>query len=111
LTFAALLGIAVTYFIFPENRGSPRRFWKLAAFFAFITATHGLLDMITDGGMGVAIFSPFTLKRWFFPWTPVFVSPIGLRDLLSIYGAVVILSELKYIWLPFWTVAGGVLLY
>lgn len=40
--------------------------------------SHGVLDMLTDGGLGVALFAPFDHARLFFPVTPVPVSPIGL---------------------------------
>jgi inner membrane protein len=42
-------------------------------------ATHPLLDMLTDGGYGCALFAPVSWERLFFPWTPIPVSPIGLH--------------------------------
>jgi len=41
-------------------------------------ASHPLLDMLTDGGMGVALFAPFSWTRHFFPITPIPVSAIGV---------------------------------
>ena len=38
-------------------------------------ASHGLLDAFTDGGLGVAFFAPFDSTRYFFPVTPIEVSP------------------------------------
>ena len=32
------------------------------------TASHGVLDALTDGGLGVAFFSPFDQTRYFFPF-------------------------------------------
>jgi hypothetical protein len=52
-------------------------------FFFLATASHGLLDAMTDGGLGVAFFSPFDKHRYFFPWTPIRVSPIGLTRLFQ----------------------------
>ncbi|MEY2927557.1 MAG: hypothetical protein RL367_2034, partial [Pseudomonadota bacterium] len=46
-------------------------------FLCLAVASHGLLDMLTDGGLGVALLWPFDLNRHFFPFTPIRVSPIG----------------------------------
>jgi len=73
--------------------------WFLAAVFAAITAVHGLLDGITNGGMGVAYFAPFDNTRYFLPWRPVQVSPIG-RGFFSAWGLRALLSEVVWLWLP-----------
>ena len=72
---------------------------KLTVYFALATFTHPLLDMLTDGGSGVALLAPFSNQRFFFPWRPVEVSPIGLR-FFSERGIDVILSEIIWIWIP-----------
>jgi inner membrane protein len=58
-----------------------------------VLASHGLLDTLTDGGLGAALFWPFDLTRYFAPWQPIPVAPIGL-DFLSSYGLIVSLTEL-----------------
>ena len=63
-------------------------------------ASHGLLDMLTNGGLGVALFWPFELTRHFAPLTPIAVSPIGLSDFISARGATVLWSEAIWIWMP-----------
>jgi inner membrane protein len=45
--------------------------------FFLITASHGILDAFTNGGLGIALFSPFDNSRYFFPFRPIQVSPIG----------------------------------
>jgi len=55
---------------------------------------------MTDGGLGVAFFSPFDNHRYFLPWTPIRVSPIGLGRFFSHRGLEVLQSELLWIWLP-----------
>ena len=65
-----------------------------------ITASHGFLDAFTNGGLGVAFFSPFDPTRYFFPWTPIEVSPIGAVRFFSQRGLLVIISELRWVWLP-----------
>jgi inner membrane protein len=64
-----------------------------------VTASHGLLDALTDGGLGVAFFAPFDAGRYFLPWTPIRVSPIGL-GFFSARGAEVLASEVVWVWLP-----------
>ena len=39
-------------------------------------------------------------ERYFFPFRPIVVSPIGLTDFFSEWGAAVIKSELLWVWLP-----------
>ena len=45
---------------------------------------------------GVAFFAPFNNTRFFFPWRPIEVSPIGL-SFFSTRGMAVLLSELIWI--------------
>ena len=65
-----------------------------------IAASHGLLDALTDGGLGVAFFAPFDSARYFWPWTPIRVSPIGISGLATRYGLVVLRSEAVWVGLP-----------
>jgi inner membrane protein len=69
-------------------------------YFFFITSSHGLLDAFTNGGLGIALLSPFDSTRYFFPWTPIEVSPIGIRAFFSEWGIRVILSEMIWVWTP-----------
>lgn len=71
----------------------------LVIFFSSAVLSHPLLDMLTDGGSGVALFAPLSNERFFFPWQPIEVSPIGLR-FFSGRGLTVILSEFVWVWLP-----------
>jgi inner membrane protein len=58
-----------------------------------VVASHGLLDSLTDGGLGIALLWPFTSARYFAPWQPLPVAPIGAR-LVSARGLRVMLIEL-----------------
>ena len=69
------------------------------AFVGVAAASHPLLDMLTDGGLGVALAWPFSTQRYFFPWHPIHVSPIGLR-FFSAHAWPVLSSELLWVWLP-----------
>jgi inner membrane protein len=95
LLAAALLGLYAALRLKPG-----RELWKLALLLSLIAASHGLLDGCTDGGRGVAFYAPFSAERYFLPWTPIRVSPIGAARFFTERGKVVILSELKWIWAP-----------
>jgi inner membrane protein len=49
-------------------------------------ASHGILDAMTNGGLGVALLSPLDTTRYFRPWRPIQVSPISLRRFFSDEG-------------------------
>jgi len=68
--------------------------------FFLVWTSHGLLDALTNGGRGVAFFSPFSSKRYFFPWTPIQVSPMGIKPFFTSWGWSVLKSEFVWIWLP-----------
>lgn len=69
--------------------------------FLFVSIlSHPLVNAFTDGGLGIAFFSPFSNRRYFFPWRPIAVPPIGIRAFFSRRGWAVFKSELRWIWLP-----------
>ena len=80
----------------------------LFCYFFVVTASHGILDAMTDGGLGVAFFAPFDDTRYFFPFRPIKVSPIGL-SFFSDRGLDVIGSELLWVWIPGIVIATTVL--
>lgn len=63
-------------------------------------ASHGVLDMLTNGGYGIALLSPFSNERLFFPVQPIEVSTLSIRRFFDGQGIPVIISELKWVWLP-----------
>jgi inner membrane protein len=81
----------------------------LAGFFFLMTASHGILDALTDGGLGVALFWPFDSTRYFFAWRPITVSPIGLKFFQE-DGWETLGSEILWVWLPTGLLVGAVLL-
>jgi inner membrane protein len=99
LVFAAILATsALAMGFLREIQGVSRV--ALWAYFFLATASHGLLDAMTNGGLGVAFFSPFDNTRYFFPWRPILVSPISLTHFFSNRSAAVLQSELLWIWVP-----------
>ncbi|HEX8160390.1 MAG TPA: metal-dependent hydrolase [Pyrinomonadaceae bacterium] len=97
LAFALCAGLAVVAAAFREVETFSRRWWSLVACFFVATASHGALDALTNGGRGVAFFAPFDATRYFFPWRPIEVSPIGLGFFTG-RGVEVIESEVVWVW-------------
>lgn len=75
------------------------RSWLAFAFLALAAMSHGLLDALTDGGLGPALWWPFDNARVFAPLTPIRVSPIG-AGFFSARGLETLWSEIAWVWLP-----------
>lgn len=103
IPFAFLLAAAVVAVFFRDTKSRKRKI-LLTVYFFLITASHGILDAFTDGGRGIALLSPFDNARYFFPWTPIEVSPIGIGAFFSEWGVRVLINESVWIWTPlvFW---------
>ncbi len=98
IVFAALFAASlVTLWYRGKDRAA---MMGLFLYFFLCTASHGVLDAMTNGGLGVAFFSPFDTTRYFLPVRPVLVSPIGISEFLNEYGVRVLASEAIWIWLP-----------
>jgi len=96
LFFALLLALAAAAL-------SARLGARPAAAFAVIfvsTASHGILDAMTTGGLGVAFLSPFSNERYFLPWRVIVVSPIGVGGFFGSRGVRILASELVWVWAP-----------
>jgi inner membrane protein len=52
---------------------------------------------MTDGGLGIAFFSPFSNGRYFLPWRPIMVGPINILRAFSPWGLRIALSELTWV--------------
>jgi inner membrane protein len=107
LCFAAIAGGVATALTY---QNLPMRWWLLYLFFFAVTASHGILDTFTNGGLGIALLSPFDDTRYFFPWQPIQVSPIGMA-FFGRWGLYVILSEFLWVWVPLGVIVGGVLIF
>lgn len=105
LLFALVLGL-LALAAAPELNSSRV---KAFLFVAASAASHPLLDTLTNGGLGVALFWPWSDARYFAPWRVIEVSPIGLR-FMSAHGLEVLRSEFLWIWLPAIAMAIGLLL-
>ncbi len=98
IAFAVFFGSLAAFFAHKYLQ-TGLKFTILVLYFSLAVFSHPLLDMLTDGGSGVALFAPFSGERYFFPWRPIEVSPIGM-GFFSDRGVDVILSEIIWVWLP-----------
>jgi inner membrane protein len=96
LLFALLLGLAG--YALARRWHMPR--WAGYAGIGLCTLSHPLLDMMTNGGAGIALFWPLDTTHHFFSWRPIQVSPISIKRLLSPRGVAVLHSELLIVWTP-----------
>jgi inner membrane protein len=99
LLIAAVAGTGAAILAVRGKWAPGRSFAALAAFFTLITASHGLFDAMTSGGMGVAFFAPFDDTRYFLPWRPIPVSPMSAAGLMTPRGLRVLRWEFALFWL------------
>ena len=96
LLFALLVGITAG-FLLGGNWGEKI---SQSILLFVITASHGVFDAMTNGGLGVAFLSPFNTRRYFLPWRPIQVSPIAAGRFVSARGMEILLNEMAIVWLP-----------
>lgn len=96
ILFALLVGVLCVPFSSRLKSTRPFVFWL-----CFLsTLSHPVFDALTNGGLGVAFFWPLSQERYFLPFHPVEVSPLGVRNFFTLRGLQVLLSECLWIWLP-----------
>jgi inner membrane protein len=97
------LGLIISFFLmivfFRDEPLFSGRWFRYFSLFFLVWTSHGFLDALTNGGRGVAFFSPFSSERYFLPWTPIQVSPMRIKSFFTPWGWSVLRSELLWIWL------------
>ena len=103
LAAALLLALAVALI----GRIWEHPFWRTFALAFIAAASHGLLDMLTSGGQGIALLWPLDNHRYLFPWRPIPAAPIGGRLFYSWRGWGIVAEEFAwglplfvYAWFP-----------
>jgi inner membrane protein len=99
LLVALVCGVVVA-FAYARARGSAIPPATFTAYCVVAMASHGLLDAMTTGGLGVALWAPIDSMRYFFPWRPIAVSPIGIRPFLTSRGIAVLVNEAGWVGVP-----------
>jgi inner membrane protein len=98
-THSILFGIVwsglAAWFFFRAGRERGRAFWVLLA----SILSHGVLDAMTDGGLGVGFFIPFDQHRYFFAFRPIAVSPLGAERFFT-QAQRILVNELIWVGVP-----------
>jgi inner membrane protein len=90
----ALLSLPVWRHAFDRNAGT-------AAVLTFLAvASHGVLDVFTDGGLGIGLFIPLDNGRYFSPWRPILTSPISVSGFFSTQGLAILFNEAFWVGFP-----------
>ena len=76
LLFAGIVSIFIVLTAFRKPIEGVSKL-QLGLLFFLATASHGILDAMVDGTLGVAFFAPFSPIRYFLPWRPIVSSPVG----------------------------------
>ncbi len=98
LTAAVFSGLFVM--VFYRDGAGPLRAKRVWLFLFLAMASHGVLDALTKGGLGIAFFAPFSPKRYFFPTRPLEVSPLNIRPFLTSRGLAILINEMRWVWAP-----------
>jgi inner membrane protein len=100
LSFAALLAVTVVLVFFPQEEFASKQWGILVGHFFLVSASHGILDAFTNGGLGIALLAPFDNTRYFLEPTLIEVAPIGIGAFFSQWGVRVMKSEFIWVWVP-----------
>lgn len=98
--FALLLGFFVMFVFYNKEKLFSKSWNALVLYFFLATASHPILDALTNGGHGVAFFAPFSNERYFFPWRPIEVCPLSISGFFTERGWVVLKSEMIWVGIP-----------
>jgi len=98
ISFAGLLSAVLVGALYRQRAKAAQM--VIFGYLFICTVSHGVLDALTDGGLGVAFFSPFDTSRYFFPVRPVAVSPIGIGEFFGTDALRILASEITWIWTP-----------
>ena len=100
LLFALCLGV-LTPLVVGRGEIRTRRVVVASAAIGFaVVASHGLLDAMTDAGLGIGFFIPFSDVRFFLPFRPIETASVDPLRFFSGRGLEVLWSEMKWVWTP-----------
>jgi inner membrane protein len=97
--FALLVSIFVVLVCYRTLPRFTKSWWSLLILFFLTAVSHSILDAMTDGGLGVAFFAPFSSQRYIFAFKPIIVAPLSISRFVS-SGYRVMLSEIMWVWIP-----------
>ena len=99
IAFALILA-GVLAAVWQHSASLPAFPWALFVYLFLCCVSHGVLDAFTNGGLGVAFFAPFSNERFFFPWRPITVAPLGIARFFNGRAVPVLTSEFQWVVVP-----------
>ena len=100
-SFAFSIAVGLLVGLIASARGSRVTAARTAVLASLVVGSHAVLDTMTTGGLGCALFWPFDSTRYFAPWRPIPVAPIGLH-FFSLSGLIVSIIEIVLFAPLFW---------
>ena len=100
LPFAAVIGVLASLLFVRQVKLFSGQHWVLAFLLFVATASHGVLDSLTNAGLGVGFLIPFDDTRYFAPWRPLTASPLSISRFLDGSGATIMANEMRWVWAP-----------
>ena len=97
LAFGVLAGLASLPF---WRLGRSPRPGLLALLTGISVVSHGLLDTLTNAGLGVGLLIPFENGRYFAPWRPILTSPLSPGAFFSARGLEILGNEALWVGAP-----------
>ena len=94
LFVAIAVGLVATL-LFPKTARK-----QVAPLLVLVALSHPIIDAMTAGDLGVALFWPITRARFLFPFQLVATCPVGLDEWLGYWGLLTIANEALYVVTP-----------
>ncbi len=95
---AVLVGLASHALLSRDGAAWERH--RIGVYCFLATLSHGLLDAMTNGGLGVAFFFPFSNERYFFPVRPIEVSPLEPTRFFTWRAVRILVTEALWVGIP-----------
>jgi inner membrane protein len=96
--FSFLIALVLSSLLYAVARNLGfRAFIGITAAFTLALASHGILDAMTDAGLGVMLLYPFSEERIFLPWRPFYAPPIKLSSISLSKVLMMLKSELPIV--------------
>jgi membrane-bound metal-dependent hydrolase YbcI (DUF457 family) len=96
--FALFLSIAAASLVFAVARQFTWAGWlTVSCAFCLAVASHGILDSMSSGGLGVMLLYPWSDRRLFLPWRPFPAPPIRIYGLSAELVARTLRAELPLV--------------
>lgn len=96
---AVLVGPLLSYIWYWKRAVSAIFAWQAASLASAALLSHTLLDMLTDGNVGVAALAPFDTGRYFFAGRLLVDTPM-YDDFIQFQSVRALASEFIFVWIP-----------